>query len=299
MSGFESIAARLVEPALQLLGWLPFPGMEYDFTRTALLAALLVAPMCAALSVQVVTFRMAFFSDAVAHSSYTGVALGVLAFGAGAPLGVTMAMALFGVIVGLTVAALREKTRQTPDTLIAIVLYAAVALGLAMVALSSDKGLSATMRPYLFGVGLEGMTASDLLMLMFLAVVVVVFQVVGFNRLLLIGLNPVLANTRGIRSARWANIFAAILALVVTGSIRTVGVLVIGALLIVPAAAARNIARSAGGMFWWAVAIAVVSAVVGTEMSVVLKNPPVGASVVLSAIAAYGLSEIWRGLRRR
>ena len=297
MSGFEDLAGQLVGPLTGLLGRLPLPGMEFEHNRTALLAALLVAPMCAALGVEVVTFRMAFFSDAVAHSAYTGVALGVLAFGSGAALGVTLAMVAVGVAVGLAVAALREHTRQTPDTLIAIVLYGSVALGLVIVALSSDKGLSATMAPYLFGAGL-GMTAADLLVLGALAALVGLFQLVGYNRLMLMGLNPVLARTRGISTRAWGQAFAAALALVVTGSIRTVGVLVVGALLIVPAAAARNLARSAGGMFWWAVLLATASAVAGAELSILLKNPPVGASVILCATALYGLSELYRALRR-
>jgi len=253
--------------------------------------------MCAALSTQVVAFRMAFFSDAVAHSAYTGVALGVIAFGAGANLGVTLAMVLVGVAVGLAVAALRERTRQTPDTLIAIVLYGAVALGLVVVAASSDKGLIPTMTPYLIGAGL-GMKSSDLLVLSVLAAVVFGFQVVGLNRLMLIGLNPVLARTRGIRTGVWGYAFAAMLALVVTGSIRTIGVLVVGALLIVPAATARNVARSIGGMFWWALVFSLLSALGGLQISYALNSPPLGASVVLTATALYGLSEVYRALRR-
>jgi zinc transport system permease protein len=298
VSGLESFADSLFGPVLEALGRLPLPGMNYPFFPKLLLAVLLVAPMCAMLSTQVVSFRMAFFSDAVAHSAYTGVAVGVITFGAGASLGVTLGMVLVGVLVGLAVAALRERTRQTPDTLIAIVLYGAVALGLVIVAASSDKGLAATMAPYLFGAGVD-MNSSDLLVLTVLAVVVFGFQIVGFNRLMLIGLNPVLARTRGINTGVWGYAFAAVLALVVTGSVRTIGVLVVGALLIVPAATARNVARSIGGMFWWALLFSLLSALGGLQISYALNSPPLGASVVLTATAIYGLSEAWRAARRR
>jgi zinc transport system permease protein len=289
---------RVFEPLHAALRHLPLPGMGDDFMHAVLLGALIVAPMCAALGVQVVTFRMAFFSDAVAHSAYTGVALGILAAGAGASVGVTLAMMGFGVLVGLGVAALREHTRQTPDTIIGIVFSAVVALGLVVVALASDRGLSATMAPFLFG-DVINLTAGDVLFLGLLALPVFAFQIVGYNRLLLIGLNPVLARARGIRTGVWGALFATLLALVVTGSVRTIGVLVVGGLLVAPAAAARNVARSAGGMFWWALVFATVSAVAGVELAFVLKRPPTGPAIILCATAIYGLSEIYRAVRKR
>jgi zinc transport system permease protein len=297
VSGFEDLAAALVGPLAGLLGRLPLPGMEFEFNQRALLAVLLVAPMCAALGVEVVTFRMAFFSDAVAHSAYTGIAVGILVFGTGATLGVTLAMVAVGVAVGLIVAAMRERTRQTSDTVIGIVFSAAVALGLVIVAVSADKGLAAMIGPFLIGDALY-MTPADVLVMAGLALGVYAFQAAGYNRLMLIGLNPVLARIRGVRTAVWGYLFAALLALVVTGSVRTVGVLVVGAFFIAPAAAARNVARSVGGMFWWALALAVVAALAGFELSIVLKKPPVGASIILCATAIYGLSELYRALRR-
>lgn len=296
MSGIESFADALFRPVLEALRLAPLPGMSSDFGPKLLLAVLLIAPMCAALSTQVVAFRMAFFSDAVAHSAYTGVALGVIAFGADASLGVTLAMAAVGVAVGAVVQWMRERTRQTPDTLIAIVLYGAVALGLVVVAASANKGLSATMGPFLFGTTL-GLRGTDLLVLSTLALAVLAFQVVGFNRLMLIGLNPVLARSRGISTAAWGYAFSAALALVVTGSIRTVGVLVVGALLILPAASARNVARSMAGTFWWALAFNMAAAAIGLEISFA-TNAPMGASMVLAGVGLYAGSEAYRSVRR-
>jgi len=295
---FDSLAGQLLAPLDDLMAVLPLPGMEYGWHRNALLAALLVAPMCATLGIQVVTFRMAFFSDAVAHSAYTGVALGILAFGTHATVGVTLAMMAFGVLVGLGVAVLRERSRQAPDAVIGVVFPAVVALGLVVTALASDRGLTATMGPFLFGDVLN-MTAGDVLFLALLAVPVFVFQAAGYNRLLLIGLNPVLARTRGIRTGVWSAAFAALVALVVTGSVRTVGVLVVGGLLVAPAAAARNVARSAGGMFWWALVFSTISAVVGVELAFVLKKAPTGPVVILCATVIYGLSEAWRSAHKR
>jgi zinc transport system permease protein len=288
---------QAVEPLHAALRHLPLPGMQDDFMHAVLLGALIVAPMCAALGVQVVTFRMAFFSDAVAHSAYTGVALGLLACGAGSSLGATAGMVVVGLAVGLAVAALREKTKQTSDTIIGIVFAAAVAIGIVIVKLVAKKNFATVIANFLIG-DAAYMTSADLAVVAALALAVYAFQVVGYNRLLFIGLNPVLARARGLRTSAWSYAYAALLALAVTGSIRTVGVLVVGALLVAPAAAARNVARSAGGMFWWAMVFAAVSAVAGTELSYVLDSPPVGASMVLVATALYGISELVRVVRR-
>lgn len=287
----------LLAPLHDLLAHLPLPGMELATMRAALLAAVFLAPSCGALGVQAVTFRMAFMSDAVAHSAYTGVALGLLAFGAGAAWGPMLGMVAVGVAVGLLVAALRENTRQTSDTIIGIVFSGAVALGLVVVALASGRGLAGAIGPFLIGEALSA-TATDAALLAALAVVVLGFEALAYNRLLFIGLNPVLARARGLRTSAWGYAYSALLALTVTASIRIVGILVVGALLIAPAAAARNVARSAGGMFWWAVGLAVFSAVAGVELAIVLERPPIGASMVLVATALYGLSEIVRIVRR-
>lgn len=287
----------LLAPLHALLERLPLPGMDLGTQRALLIAALLAAPACGALGVQAVAFRLAFMSDAVAHSAYTGVALGLLAFGAGAAWGPMLGMVAVGVAVGLLVAALREHTRQASDTIVGIVFSAAVALGLVIVAMVSDRSLAGAIGPYLFG-STVGVTSVDIAVLAALAAAVLGFQALAYNRMLFIGLNPVLARARGIRTAAWGYAYAALLALVVTASIRIVGVLVVGALIIAPAAGARNLARSAGGMFWWAAALAAASAVAGAELSYILERPPAGAAMVLVATVLYGASEGLRALRR-
>lgn len=290
-------AESIVAPVIDLLGRLPLPGMDLPTHRMVLLAALLLAPACGTLGIQAVTFRLAFMSDAVAHSSYTGVALGLLAFGAGAAWGPMVGMVLVGLAVGLLVAALRENTRQASDTIINIVFSAAVAVGLTVVAMVSDRSLAAAIGPYLFGSSL-GITAQDIVLLGLVLLAVTVFQYLAYNRLLFIGLNPVLARAHGLRTWAWGYAYAGLLALTVAVSIQITGMLLVGALIIAPAAAARNLARSAGGMFWWSVLLAAVTAVAGVELSIVLARPPTGATMILAAVTLYVGSEAVRALRR-
>lgn len=275
-----------------LLGLLPFQCLEPRFMRQALLALLLLTPMTAILGVQVTLFRMAFFSDAVGHSAFAGVALGLLL---GAPP--DTAMLVFGVLVGLAVMAVQRSSQLSADTAIGIVFSAVVAFGLAVV--SRAGGLGRQMQQFLYGdiltVG-EGEIAALGLLLLGL----VLFEAAGWNRLMAVALSPVTARVQGIRVAFWQYGFACFLALAVMFSVRAVGVLLMTALLVVPAATARNLAASAGGMFWWSLAVGVGSGVIGLLLSAQeWFAASSGATVVLVACAAFALSVLWTGVRAR
>lgn len=275
-----------------LLGLLPFQCLEPRFMRQALLALLLLTPMTAILGVQVTLFRMAFFSDAVGHSAFAGVALGLLL---GAPP--DAAMLVFGVLVGLAVMAVQRSSQLSADTAIGIVFSAVVAFGLAVV--SRAGGLGRQMQQFLYGdiltVG-EGEIAALGLLLLGL----VLFEAAGWNRLMAVALSPVTARVQGIRVAFWQYGFACFLALAVMFSVRAVGVLLMTALLVVPAATARNLAASAGGMFWWSLAVGVGSGVIGLLLSAQeWFAASSGATVVLVACAAFALSVLWTAVRAR
>lgn len=275
-----------------LLGLLPFQCLEPRFMRQALLALLLLTPMTAILGVQVTLFRMAFFSDAVGHSAFAGVALGLLL---GAPP--DTAMLVFGVLVGLAVMAVQRSSQLSADTAIGIVFSAVVAFGLAVV--SRAGGLGRQMQQFLYGdiltVG-EGEIAALGLLLLGL----VLFEAAGWNRLMAVALSPVTARVQGIRVAFWQYGFACFLALAVMFSVRAVGVLLMTALLVVPAATARNLAASAGGMFWWSLAVGVGSGVIGLLLSAQeWFAASSGATVVLVACAAFALSVLWTAVRAR
>lgn len=257
----ERLSALLpdMQPAAHALGMLPLDCLHAGFMQQALLAVLLLAPMTAALGVSVVTFRMAFFSDAIGHSAFAGVALGLLF-----SLDPLFTMPAFGVLVGLCIMAVRRGSLLSADTSIGIVFSAVVAFGLAVV--SRTPGMARSMTQFLYG-DILTVSPAELGFLALLAPVLLIFAVVGYNRLLLIALNPVMAGAQGVRVAVWQYAFAALLSLVVMMAVRAVGVLLVTALLIVPAATARNLARTAGGMFWWAQAVALFSGVTGLLLS--------------------------------
>ena len=281
----------LLAAACDALAFLPFESLEPRFMRRALLALLLLTPMTSMLGIQVTHFRMAFFSDAVGHSAFAGVALGLIL---GAPP--DSAMLVFGVLTGLAVMAVQRTSGLSADTAIGIIFSAVVAFGLAVVSRSSSLGRQ--MSQFLYGDILtlgDGEMASMACLLLLL----LLFEIVGWNRLLLMALSPVTARVQGIHTAFWHYLFAAALALAVMFSVRAVGVLLMTALLVVPAATARNLARSAGGMFWWALVVGVSSGAAGLLLSAQeWLATASGASIILVACAWFVLSCVVKKLRK-
>ncbi len=270
-------------PMYSLISLIPLDCLQMRFMQQAMLGMLLLAPMASALGVEVINFRMAFFSDAIGHAAFAGVALGLLL-----AVPPRVSMPLFGVLVGLGIVAVRRKSSLSADTVIGIAFSAVVAFGLAVV--SRAEGIARDMQLFLYG-DLLTITEGEITFLSVLFVVLLLFQIAGYNRLLLIALNPVMARSLGIRVALWQYAFAGLLALVVMFSVWAVGVLLVTALLIVPAATARNLARSAGGMFWWALLVGLSSAFAGLVLSAQeWLSTSSGATVILVACCWFALS---------
>ena len=141
-------------------------------------------------------------------------------------------------------------------------------------------------------------TETDIRWLIGLFFALAAFQIWGYNRLLYIGLNSVVAKAHRINVFFWQYLFAGLLALVVMFSVWAVGVLLVTALLIVPAATARNLARTAGGMFWWSILVSVTSAVAGLVLSAQeWAGTATGATVVLVSCGWFLLSAVLAAIR--
>lgn len=265
--------------------WLPLDCLQMRFMQQALLGLLLLAPMTAVLGVEVINFRMAFFSDAIGHSAFTGVALGLIF-----SVPPELSMLLFALLIGLTITGIQRASELSEDTVIGIAFSAVVAFGLAVV--SRADGASRTMQYFLYG-DILTLTETDILFLAALFVALLLFQIIGYNRLLYIALNPVMARVHGIRVAFWQYTFSGLLALVVMFSVQTVGVLLVTAMLIIPAAAARNFSRTGGGVFWWALAVGVSSSFIGLVLSAQSWFATTsGATIILVACCWFALSMI-------
>jgi zinc transport system permease protein len=257
------------------------PLYEPMFLRRAALALLCLTPVSAATGVLVVNQRLAFFADAVGHSVFAGLALALLLNLPERPV-----LLGCGLSIGLLVVYLSRHTRLAADTVIGLVFSGAIALGLAIV--SRNPGTARGLSRFLLG---DVLTLGDfeIILLTALAALTLVFLRLFFNHLTLECLSPVLARSRHPLKSRLAPyIFGAFLALVVTVSVWTVGVLLVTALLVAPAAAGRNWAGSAAAMFWIALFVALVSGQAGLYLSTLPQiNTATGATVVLVAISIF------------
>ncbi|HZW36022.1 MAG: metal ABC transporter permease [Deltaproteobacteria bacterium] len=267
---------------------LPLAFAEPTFMKRALLAVLFVAPAAAAVGLPLVQFRMAFFSDAIGHSAFTGVALGVL-------LGIhpLLTMVAFGLFVAYSITMVKGRSGLSPDTVIGVFFSTVIALGIAVI--SAQKGLTRNLQSYLYG-DLLAVSNTEVLWMAALFLGVAVYLLFAFNRILLLGVHEGFARSLGVRGRALEISFSLVVALVVTTAIRAVGILLVTALLVVPAAAARNVAREAAAAFWAAIAISLASGVAGVAASYYLDTAT-GATIVLVAAACFALTAILRHVR--
>ena len=260
---------------------LPFELFRYAFMKNALLALLLLTPLLALLGTMAVNQRMAFFSDALGHSALAGLGLGVL-------LGlsnVTLILVLFGILWAVLITRINRTGSASSDTTISVFSSAGIALGLLIL---SGSGQYNKYSSILVG-DVLAIAPADILWLAIALAVGVLLWAALYNQLLLTAVNPQLAQSRGI-AVKWVEYaFVILVAVAVMLSIRWVGVLLINALLILPAAAARNIARSVAQHALLSVLISVFSGVAGLCVSVPL-GCGVGAAVVLCAAVCYAAS---------
>ena len=260
---------------------LPFEPFRYAFMKNALLAMVLLTPLLALLGTMAVNQRRAFFSDALGHSALAGAGLGML-------LGfsnVTVSLIVFGIFWALMISRINRSGSASADTIISVFSSTGIALGLLIL---SRGGKFASYSSLLTG-DILSVTGTDILWLLIALVLGAGCWVVLYNRLLLSAVNPELALSRGVRVQWIEYAFVCLVAVAVMLSIRWVGVLLINALLILPAAAARNLSRSAAQNALFAVLISLFSGVCGLVLAY-QWDTGVGAAVVLCAAVIYFIS---------
>lgn len=239
---------------------LPLEMLRWDFMKNALLAILLMSPLFGILSTMVVTGRMSFFSDALGHSAFTGIAIGSIC-GMGTPI---WAAVLFSVIFALLFSFVRSRSNQAADTLIGVFSSTAVALGIFIATL--DGGSFTKFNKYLIG-DILSITPVEIGILALVLLGVLVFWSFFSNRLTLTAIHPQLASSRGIPVRMSQTIFTTAIAVVVTLSISSVGLLILNSLLVLPAASARNVSRNLKQYHLFSVGFALFAGIVGLVIS--------------------------------
>ena len=272
-----------------ILSLLPFewaqPGQMY-FMKHALLAVLVISPLFGILSTMVVHSKMSFFSDALGHSAFTGMAIGALC-GFNEP---TWAAVIFALVFALLFNLVRRRSALASDTVIGVFSSSAVALG---IFLSTLGGRSFTKFNNLLIGDILSVEPGKIGLLALILVLVVLLWLVSFNDLMLSAVHPALADSRGVKVFWQETLFSMAIAVVVTVSMTWVGLLVINSLLVLPAASARNLARNMGQYHLISLLGAVFAGIAGLMTSYYI-GASAGASITLFLAAWFAITFVCR-----
>ena len=247
--------------------------LSMNFMKNALLAVIVMAPLFGLLSTMIVTGKMSFFSDALGHSGFTGIAIGVLC---GAALPIWWAVGL-AVAFALLFSFVRSRSSQSADTIIGVFSSTAVALG---IFIATMGGRSFTkFNKYLIG-DILSVTPGEIGALALVLLAVAALWVLCSNQLILTAIHPQLASSRGVKTARNETLFTVVIAVVVTLAMSWVGLMVINSLLVLPAASARNVAKNVRQYHLFSVLGALLASVAGLILAYYL-GCSAGATIAL------------------
>ena len=257
---------------------LPFDWTNSDFMKNTLLAILLVTPLFGLLGTMVVSNRMAFFSDSIGHGAFTGVAIGTIFAGMQPIWGAIIFSLIFASVITL----IKRKSKASSDTVIGVFSSTAVAIGLVILSFRGNFNLFSS---YLVG-DILTISSLELLLLFVVFLGVIALWVFVLNKILIISISESLASSRGINTFLVEMLFTCAIALVVTITIKWVGLIIINSLLVLPAAAARNITQNVRQYHFVSVLIALFSGISGLIFSYYF-NTSTGATIVLVAAVMF------------
>ncbi len=279
--------------ALSEAGTLP-SILYYEFVINALFCAIIIGPLLGCVGTMIVAKRMAFFSQAVGNAALTGVAIGVL-IGESytAPY---VSMFSFCIVFGIVLNYTKSRTRMSSDALIGVFLSISLAIGASLVLFVSARVNTHILESVMFG---SILTVNDLDMNVLL-VVTVITVIVGlplYNRMLLASLNASLAQVRGIQVQAIEYVFIALVTIITVACVKIIGAVLVEALLLIPAAAARNLSRGLGSFVYNTMIIATLSCFGGILIPMQWDIPvPSGGAIVLVAAAFFLVTTLVRNL---
>ncbi|MEG1741607.1 MAG: metal ABC transporter permease [Acetivibrio sp.] len=260
---------------------MPFAFMQYDFMKNALLAMLIITPLFGILGTMIVNNRMAFFSDALGHSAFTGIAIGII-------LGLTdtnRSMVLFAIAFAVLLNWIKRRNTISTDTIISVFSSLGTAIGLVIL---SRNGQFSQYSSLLVG-DILSITPKEIGMLFVIFIITILFWIVCFNKLHGMSINETLAKSKRIPTCFIDNCFVIIIALIIMLSIKWVGILIINALLILPAAGSRNLASNMREYHGFSILISLFSGISGLVLSY-YNSTATGPTIVIVAAVIFFLT---------
>ena len=263
--------------------------LSYDFMQRALVASLIIGLLARLIGVFLVQRRLALLGDGMGHVALTGVGLAFLV--GTQPVLTALVVAILGAVV---VELIRYRSRTVDDVALALVFYGGIAGGVLLASLAPGN-TSASLNQYLFG-SLATVAGGDVVVLALAAVATAGVLALFGRELFLVSLDPDLAHVQGVRVRAMSLLLSVLAAVTVVIGMRTVGLLLVSAIMIVPIAAAQQFTRSFAATAAGGVAIGVFAAVVGLIASFYLDLPP-GPTIVILALAVFTLAAVTSSLR--
>ena len=247
--------------------------------KNAFIAILLISPLFGIVSTMIVNNKMSFFSDALGHSALTGIALGVM-------LGIDnyiISMMAFAIIFAIGISTIINSEISSSDTIIGVFSSAGISLGIVIL---SCRGGFSKYSGYLIG-DILSITKQEITSLFIILITVIFMWFISFNKLIMSSLNKELALSKGVNVKFYKNIFVILIALIVTISLKWVGMLVINSLLVLPAASAKNIAKNIKFYHIVSVLFSMFSGVSGLIISYYIGTSAGASIVIVSSIIFF------------
>ncbi len=277
MSGLIGWITRLAER-----GVLP-SSLAYPFVVRGLFAVLLLAPLLGGMSHVVVARRLAFFSTALGQAALTGLTIGLVL---GEPIqGAYGGIFGFCFLCGLGMVYVKRRSSLPPDTLIGVFMALTLGLGICLLVAATRRFNIHQIEAVMFG-SLLTVTDTDLAVLALVGVIVLGAMIWKYNALVHDSMSPSLARVAGIDSAAVDYVFVMLLTAAIVVSLKIIGALLVEALVVVPAATARNLARTMRGYLAFSILAALVAGVGGIFVSATWAVPT-GGAVVLTLAALF------------
>jgi manganese/iron transport system permease protein len=263
--------------------------LQYAFVQRALLAAVLVAVVCASVGVFVVLRGLAFLGDAIAHAAFPGVVIAFLL-----KLNIVIGGSIAAVASALAIGAVARRSGLKEDTAIGVVFSGMFAVGIVL--FSSIRTYTGDLLGILFG-DVLGVSADQLALAAITAAVVLVTLWVIWRQLVFVSFDPVGAAAAGLNTLRYDTLLLGLIGLAIAVSVQIVGVVLVVAMLVTPAATARLLAQDLRALVVGALLVAVLSSVAGIWLSYYV-NAASGGTIVLVATTLFGLVWTWRTVGR-
>lgn len=257
----------------------------YPFFQRALLAAMVLGACLPLLGVFVVSRRLSFYSEAVAHSAYTGLAVAALFATATLPTVVAVA-----IITALSISVTLKHTELPSDTVIGV--YLAISAALGIMILGWKEGYNPSLFQYLFG-DILAINRNDVISIVVLGTVIIAVMLFLWKPLVRITIHKEMAQVTGTKIGIVDTLFLILVAVVVTLSLKLIGIVMVTAMFLLPTAAARNLSRSLSIMAILAVCIGLASGVIGMYASY-FSSTGSGSCIVMSSAVVFILSLFFR-----